>query len=122
VEQCGVLADRLIDMGRALARYQTLEIIDTIKRRAAANQLNRGLSISLPFFDDQALAMKVHCFQVIPKGRVMFVPAFVVLAVHRERARVMRNTRLNDSTRHYLLSELTLLEEAFAPSTLSETN
>jgi hypothetical protein len=44
---------QLINQGRALARFQTREIIATIKRRAAANDLNRGLSLSLPYFDDQ---------------------------------------------------------------------
>jgi hypothetical protein len=71
------------------------------------------LSISLPFFDDQELAMRMHCFQVIPRGRVMFVPAFVVLAAQREQTRVARNRHLSDSTRQHLLDELVLLERAF---------
>ena len=106
---------QLVNQGRALARYQTREIISTIQHRAAANDLNRGLSLSLPYFDDQALEMKVHNFDVIPAGRIMFVPAFVVLAARKELAKVEQDTRLNRATRNHLLTELRLLEETFLP-------
>lgn len=109
----GILG-QLVNQGRALALYQTGEIIDTIKRRAAANDLNRGLSLSLPYFDDQELQMKLHDFVIIPSGRIMFVPAFVVRAVSEEQAKVAQDTRLNASTRKYLLNELKALEAAFA--------
>ena len=35
---------QLVNQGRALARYETREIIDTIKDRAAHNDLNRSLT------------------------------------------------------------------------------
>lgn len=104
---------QLVNQGRALARYDTREIISTIKRRAAANDLNRGLSLSLPYFDDQELVIKAHDFEVIPAGRIMFVPAFVVRAVREEQVKVAQDTRLSPSTRKHLLSELQVLEEAF---------
>ncbi len=104
---------QIISQGRALARYQTRDIIATIKRRAAAQDLNRGLSLSLPFFDDQDLQMKMHAFQVIPGGRIMFVPAFVVRAAREEQAKVAQDTRLNPSTRKHLLAGLKMLEDAF---------
>lgn len=107
---------QLINQGRALARYQTREIIQTIKQRAAAQDLNRGLSLSLPYFDDQALAMKMDDFEVIPAGRIMFVSAFVVRAARLEQARVGQDTRLSISTRKHLLMELMMLEEAFTTS------
>lgn len=107
---------QLINQGRALARFQTREIIDTIKRRAAANDLNRGLSLSLPYFDDQTLDMKVHNFDIIPAGRIMFIPAFVVLAVRKESAKVEQDTRLDRSTRKHLLIELQILADAFESS------
>ena len=47
---------QLVNQGRALARYETREIINTIKERAAQHDLNRGLSLSVPYFDDQELA------------------------------------------------------------------
>ena len=75
--------------------------------------LNRGLSLSLPYFDDQVLEMRTHEFEVIPAGRIMFVPAFVVRAVREEQAKVAQDTRRSPSTRKYLLLELNMLEEAF---------
>jgi hypothetical protein len=110
---------QLINQGRVLARFQTNEIIATIKHRAAANDLNRGLSLSLPYFDDQSLEMRSHDFDVIPAGRIMFIPAFVVLAAQKELAKVEQDTRLDRSTRRHLLNELRMLEAGFRPSTHS---
>lgn len=104
---------QLTNQGRALARYQTQEIITRIKQRAAAQELNRGLSLSLPFFDDQDIEMKSRDFQIIPGGRIMFVPAFVVRAAREEQAKVAQDTRLNHSTRKHLLAGLKMLEDAF---------
>jgi hypothetical protein len=104
---------QLINQGRALARYETIDIVETIKRRAARHELNRGLSLSLPYFDDQTLTMELNDFEVIPAGRIMFVPAFVVRAVREEQAKISEDTRLSASTRKYLLAELKMLEEAF---------
>ncbi len=104
---------QLVNQGRALARYQNNEIIHTIKHRAAAHDLNRGLSLSLPYFDDQELDMKTHDFEVIPAGRIMFVPAFVVRAAREEQVKVAQDTRLSPSTRKHLLEELGTLEQAF---------
>lgn len=104
---------QLVNQGRALANYETAEIISTIQHRAAHNDLNRGLSLSLPYFDDQALEMKTHDFEIIPAGRIMFIPAFVVRASRREQAMVAQDTRLSPSTRKHLLSELKRLEDSF---------
>lgn len=111
-KRCGMLG-QLINQGRALARYETIDIVETIKRRAARHELNRGLSLSLPYFDDQTLTMELNDFEVIPAGRIMFVPAFVVRAVREEQAKISEDTRLSASTRKYLLAELRMLEEAF---------
>ncbi len=109
---------QLINQGRALARYDTEEIIRTITQRAAAQDLNRGLSLSLPYFDDQTLDIKTHNFEVIPAGRIMFIPAFVVRAAREEQAKVVQDTRLSHSTRIHLLGELEALEQAFGTSSL----
>jgi hypothetical protein len=71
------------------------------------------LSLSLPYFDDQALEVNTHEIEIIPAGRIMFVPAFVVRAVREEEAKVAQDTRLSSSTRKYLLLELSMLEDAF---------
>jgi hypothetical protein len=108
---------QLVNQGRALARYMTADIIETVKTRAAAQSLNRGLSLKLPYFDDQDLELQTHNFVVIPAGRIMFVPAFVVRASREEQAKVAEDTRFSASTRKHLLAELQMLEEAFkAPS------
>jgi hypothetical protein len=108
----GILG-QLVNQGRALANYQTRQIIQTIQRRALAQELNRGLSVSLPYFDDQALKLKTYPFVIIPAGRIMFVPAFVVRAACEESVRVAQDTRISPSTRKHLLSELAVLAETF---------
>ena len=111
----GILG-QLVNQGRALARYQSRAIVAEIQRRAKANDLNRGLSLSLPYFDDQDLRMQALSFEVIPVGRIMFVPAFVVRATQEQAAKVAQDTRLSRSTRKHLLLELQTLEQAFQPS------
>jgi hypothetical protein len=105
---------QLVNQGRALARYETREIIRTIKSRADRDDLNRGLSLSLPYFDDQTLEMETRDFEVIPSGRIMFVPAFVVRAARDESAKVAQDTRLDPATRRHLIQELELLHQGFA--------
>jgi hypothetical protein len=104
---------QLVNQGRAMACYQTEEMIAVIKQRAKTHDLNRGLSLTLPFFDDQALEIRTHDFTVIPAGRIMFVPAFVIRATEEELAKVAQDTRLSPSTRKYLLNQLKMLGFAF---------
>jgi hypothetical protein len=108
----GILG-QLVNQGRLLAQYEVSEIIHTIKHRAAAGDLNRGLSLSLPYFDDQQLVLETFDFEVIPAGRIMFIPAFVVRAAREQEAKVAQDTRLSHSTRRHLLAELRSLEQAF---------
>ena len=107
---------QFVNQGRTLAFYQTFQIICTIQRCAAAHELNRGLSLSLPYLDDQDLAIKMLELKIIPAGRIMFVPAFVVLAVRAEQTKVTQDMRLSSSTRKHLLNELNTLEHAFITS------
>jgi hypothetical protein len=108
----GVLG-QLVNQGRALARYQVRKIIHTIQRRAAAQDLNRGLHLSLTYFDDQKLTIEDYDFDVIPAGRILFIPAFVVRAAHEQQVKVAQDTRLSPSTRRHLLTLLYLLGSAF---------
>lgn len=107
---------QLVNQGRALASYEAHEIIETINRRAAANDLNRGLSLSFPYFDDQDLEIKALNFEVIPAGRIIFQPAFVTYAARSELAKVAQDTRLSPSTRAHLMADLRSLEFAFLPA------
>lgn len=104
---------QLVNQGRALARYKVEMVIETIRRRAAAHTLDRGLTLNLPYFDDQDLELKSYRFIVIPAGRIMFAPAFVVRAAREEQVKVAQDTRFNTSTRRHLLESLKTLEEAF---------
>jgi hypothetical protein len=104
---------QLVNQGRALARYQTREIIHAIQERAKAQSLNRGLSLSLPYFDDQDLRIESHNFVIIPAGRIMFVPAFVVRAALEEQAKIAQDTRFSHATRTHLMAELQMLGDAF---------
>jgi hypothetical protein len=108
----GILG-QLVNQGRALANYEVEEIIRTIKQHVTAHELDRGLSLRLPYFNDQTLRLEIYRLDVIPAGRVMFVPAFVVLAVRAEGAKVAQDTRFNKSTRRHLLMILRNLEETF---------
>ncbi|MBI2333919.1 MAG: hypothetical protein HYU84_17480, partial [Chloroflexi bacterium] len=63
---------QLVNQGRALATYQAKEIIARIRERAEEGSLNRGLRLSLPYFDDQDLKIAISNFEVIPSGRIMF--------------------------------------------------
>ena len=104
---------QLVNQGRALAVYQAKDMICRIQQRADAGSLNRGLRLSLPYFDDQELKIEVSNFEVIPAGRIMFVPAFVVRAVQQEEVKVSQDTRYSPSTRKHLLQLLELFEQAF---------
>jgi hypothetical protein len=104
---------QLVNQGRALALHQTSLIIQEIQDRVAAQSLNRGLSLRLPYFDDQDLRIETHDFVVIPAGRIMFVPAFVVRAALDEQAKIAQDTRFSHSTRNHLMAELQSLGNAF---------
>jgi hypothetical protein len=107
------LLGQLVNQGRALARYETREMVRRIKQRVSEGSLNRGLSLDISYFDDEAMAIKSHMLEIIPAGRIMFVPAFVVLAVQKEYTRINQDTRLNTSTRKHLFQLLATLEKAF---------
>lgn len=113
LKRYGILG-QLVNQGRALAHYEVEEIIRTIQRRASSHDLNRGLSLSLPYFNDQTLTMENYSFEVIPAGRIMFVPAFVVRAAREQEAKIAQDTRLSQSTRKHLLAELRALDQAFS--------
>jgi hypothetical protein len=108
----GILG-QLINQGRLLADYKTAQIICEIRDRVDKQSLNRGLTVTLPYFNDQALVMDQSNLEIIPAGRIMFVPAFVVRACRGEEVKVAQDTRLNASTRKHLLTQLKTLEAAF---------
>lgn len=109
----GILG-QLTNQARALANLKTDEMISEIEQRVEKQSLNRGLSVALPYFNDQTLQMENSKLEIIPAGRIMFLPAFVVRASRGEQVKVTQDTRLNASTRRHLLAQLKNLERAFA--------
>ncbi len=109
----GMLA-QLVNQGRSLANCEMQDIIAEVHRRLALDGLNRGLSISIPYFDDQALQLRLLALEAIPAGRILFVPAFLVLSCQQARARVARDTHLDPSTRTHLLDQIKSLEKTFS--------
>ena len=115
----GILG-QIINQGRALAQYKTHQIIQTIQDRVAKGTLNRGLMITLPYYNDQDLCMAETNLEVVPAGRISFKPVFVVRAVSLEYAKVAQDTRFNSSTRKYLLKELEMFEQVFLNSSQTQ--
>jgi hypothetical protein len=107
------LVGQMGSQGRALAHHELGEIIRLIRRRVEAHALNRGFTLSLPYFDDQNLEMKIHSFEVIPAGRVGFDPFFVVWAARYQQSEISNQKKMNPSTRDHLLDLLKTLERAF---------
>jgi hypothetical protein len=107
------LTDILSQQGRALARCQNAEMVQTIRERAARHDLNRGLSLSLPYYDDRTLRLKTYDFVVIPVARIPFMAEFVVRAAEREKTQVWQDPSLSQSTRVHLVKELEYLRKSF---------
>jgi hypothetical protein len=84
-----------------------------IWRRARSRSLDRGLSLSLPYFDDGVMEMRQLELEVIPKGRIPFVPAFVVLAARREKERLAAQDGMSEGTKQHLTELLESLEGEF---------
>jgi hypothetical protein len=105
--------DEVIRWAR-LQAHQSMEMIaGKIWRRARSRTLDRGLSLSLPYFDDGAMEMRQLEMEVIPRGRVMFVPAFVVVAARREMERVAAEESMTEGTKQHLIGLLGILEQEF---------
>jgi len=109
-------SDAPVERGRDLARRAVDELIEEMGRRAARHQLDRGVRLSFPYYDDQRLSLRWRDFTVIPRGRILFVPAFVVLAAVREIERVRQDRQFSDSTREHLVDLLERLRQAFSSS------
>jgi len=111
--ETGILSADRIRVGQMLAQMQLEEMIGKTQRWARDGRLNRGLSLTLPFFDDASMEIRWRELQVIPAGRVPFIPAFVVIAARAEGERVVAEEGLSATTREHLLSQLRTLEQAF---------
>lgn len=105
--------DEVIQWAQGQARQELETIVRKIWRRARSRALDRGLSLSLPYFDDEAMEMRQLEMEVIPRGRIMFVPAFVVLAARREIERIGADPAMTGGTKRHLIGLLEVLEREF---------
>ncbi len=105
-----------IARGQDLALRAVDELIEELWRRAASHQLDRGVRLSFPFYDDRRQSLRWRDFTVIPPGRIMFVPAFVVIAAEREIDRVRADRQYTEITRQHLVEVLGILRQAFVRS------
>jgi len=103
-----------VSRGKDLAKSAVEELIREMRRRAADHQLDRGVRLSFPYYDDRRMSLRWRDFTVIPRGRILFVPAFVVIAAEREIERVRKDRQFTDSTRDHLVGLLERLRQAFA--------
>lgn len=102
------------EQGRAYSEYLTRVIISTIRQRENQHTLNRGLTVHLPYFDDQLLEIKYLDLEVVPPGRIAFEEVFLIQAAQRAKQRVSKDPKLSLTTRQHLLEELKLLETSFS--------
>lgn len=102
------------EQGRELARLQVQEMIRKVQTRAREHRLDRGLTVSLPYFDDGAQELRWRELVIIPRGRIPFVPAFVVLAARQEIEHVLAEAGLSEATQAHLVELLQALAGAFA--------
>ena len=116
--EVGREANAHVERGRELASRAVDEIIEEMWRRSARHQLDRGVRLSFPYYDDHRLSLRWRDFTVIPRGRILFVPAFVVIAAEREIERVRLDRQFNESTREHLAALLDRLRQAFGLSGL----
>ena len=102
-----------VEKGRELARLQVQETIRKIQHRARLQRMNRGLTVSLPYFDDARQELRWREIVVVPRGRIPFVPAFVVVAARQEIRRLPGEPQHSDTTRAHLVGLLEMLAQAF---------
>ncbi|PWH19344.1 MAG: hypothetical protein DDG59_03325 [Anaerolineae bacterium] len=108
------LVTQMVEQGRAYCEYLTKSILSTIRKRQSQHTLNRGLSIHLPYFDDQLLEIRYLDLEVVPPGRIAFEEVFLIHAIQRAQESISKNSKLSLSTRQHILEELKLMETSFS--------
>jgi hypothetical protein len=112
-EKYARLTARLTRQGHALAVYYTQRIIDDLLGRWHSGEVIRGLTLLVPYLDEQHYQMKTYRVEVIPTGRIAFRPEFVVGACRVTEQEVRHNPQLSQATRWQLISQLDMLSQAF---------
>jgi hypothetical protein len=108
-----LLTAHLTDQGRALANYYTQQIINDVRQAWRAGKITRGLTLFIPYLDERLYRMKTHKVVVIPTGRILFRPEFVIGACRLAERKIRKDLNLSQSTRWQLLSQLDSITQAF---------
>jgi hypothetical protein len=112
-EKHALIATHLINQGRALADYHTQKIIHDIMTAWKSGEMTRGLTIFLPYLNERHYQMEDYKIVVIPPGRILFRPEFVVGACRITERHVRSDSNLSQATRWQLLSQLDTIIQAF---------
>lgn len=116
-EKHSLLVTHLIDQGRALANYHTRQIIQNILTAWKAGEITRGLTIFLPYLNERQYKMEEYKIVVIPTGRILFRPQFVIGACRVSERHVRSNPDFSQATRWQLLSQLDTIIQTFEAET-----
>lgn len=108
------LITQWIEQGRAYSEYLTKQIVAEIRHRNSQHTLNRGLTIRLPYLNDQLLEIEFLEIEVVPAGRIAFEAVFLLQAIHRTEQRLSENIKFSPTTRQHILAELKILETSFS--------
>lgn len=108
-----LLTAHLIGQGRALANYHTQQIIHDMRQAWRAGRITRGLTLFIPYLDERLYRMKEYKMVVIPTGRILFRPEFVIGACRLAERDVRKDPTLSQSTRWQFLSQLDSITQAF---------
>jgi hypothetical protein len=110
-EKYGQLVDLLTDQGRALAHQYTGDLIREVQESSRGGL--RGLTLFIPYLDEQLYRMTTYEVVVIPRSRIPYRPQFVVSACRIAQQEVRKNPRLSQSTRWQLVLQLDRVIQAF---------
>ena len=121
-EELEALSSCLIEQGRALAMHYTRQIVSEVQHSWWSGKLTRGLTLYIPYLDENRFRMRQYDVVVIPTGRILFRPEFVVGACRVSQHKVRKDAALSQATRWQLLSQLELIIQAFEAETHAATN
>jgi len=108
-----LLTTHFVEQGRALANSYTREIVSEIRQHWQAGKIARGLTLFIPYLDERRCRMEKYKVVVIPTGRILFRPEFIIGACRVSQHHVRKDPELSQATRWQLLSQLDSIIQAF---------
>ncbi len=110
-ERYAQVVAELTEQGRLLATRYTDDLIHEVQESAQTGI--RGLTLYIPYLDEQQYQMARYEVVVVPVSRIQFRPQFVVSACRIAQQEVRKNPRLSQSTRWQLVLQLDRVTQAF---------